>query len=71
MITKDKVERHIAHLKQKHHEIDKLLLEADAHWEENERINNLKKQKLHIKDEIFRLESKLEGDNYDTNTGKP
>lgn len=39
--------------------MDKLLLEADAHWEENERINNLKKQKLHIKDEIARLEKQV------------
>ena len=59
MITKDKMQSHIAHLKEKHHEIDKLLIEADAHWEENERINNLKKQKLHIKDEIARLEKRI------------
>jgi hypothetical protein len=59
MITKEKLQNHIAHLKEKHHEIDKLLIEADAHWEENERINNLKKQKLQIKDEIARLEVQI------------
>lgn len=59
MTTKDKLEGHLAHLKEKHHEIDKLLLEADEHWEENQRINNLKKQKLHIKDEITRLEKQM------------
>ena len=59
MITKDKLEGHLAHLKEKHHEIDKLLIEADEHWEENQRINNLKKQKLHIKDEIARLEKQV------------
>ena len=59
MITKEKLQNHIEHLREKHHEVDKLLLEADAHWEENERINNLKKQKLHIKDEIARLEKQI------------
>jgi hypothetical protein len=59
LITKEKLENHIAHLKEKHHEIDKLLLEADEHWEDNQRINNLKKQKLHIKDEIARLEKQV------------
>jgi uncharacterized protein YdcH (DUF465 family) len=60
MITKDKMQSHIDHLKEKHHEIDKLLLEADKHFEDNERINGLKKQKLHIKDEIVRLEKLLD-----------
>ena len=60
MITKDKMQSHIVHLKEKHHEIDKLLLEADKHFEDNERINGLKKQKLYIKDEIIRLEKKME-----------
>jgi uncharacterized protein YdcH (DUF465 family) len=59
MITKDKMQGHVDHLKEKHHEIDKLLLEADEHFEDNERINGLKKQKLHIKDEIVRLEKLL------------
>jgi uncharacterized protein YdcH (DUF465 family) len=60
MITKEKLQNHIAHLKEKHKEVDKLLIEADAHWEDNERINGLKKQKLHIKDEIVRLEKLLD-----------
>lgn len=59
MITKEKLKNHVAHLKEKHHEVDKLLLEATAHHEENDRVNNLKKQKLHIKDEIVRLEKQI------------
>jgi uncharacterized protein YdcH (DUF465 family) len=61
MITKEKLQNHIEHLKEKHKEVDKLLIEADAHWEDNERINNLKKQKLQIKDEIARLEKQIGG----------
>jgi len=61
MITKEKLHNHIEHLKEKHHAVDKLLIDAESHWEGDDRIVNLKKQKLHIKDEIDRLSRQLEG----------
>lgn len=52
MITKQKLQNHLEHLKQKHHQVDLQLIEADAHFEDNQTINDLKKQKLKLKDEI-------------------
>lgn len=60
MITKEKLQSHIDHLKQKHHEIDKILLDTNEQYDEHERITNLKKQKLQIKEEIIRLETNLQ-----------
>lgn len=57
MIT-EKMERHIEHLQQQHHDVDKELREELVHFGNDDLIVNLKKKKLHIKDEIERLKKK-------------
>ena len=48
----NKIERHIDHLKQQHIQLDKELKEELSHFGNETLIHDLKKKKLHIKDEI-------------------
>ena len=52
-----KVERHIEHLKQQHSILDKELREELIHFGDEKLIHDIKKKKLHIKDEIERLKN--------------
>lgn len=52
-----KVDRHIEHLKQQHATLDKELKEELSHFGDERLIHDLKKKKLHIKDEIERLKT--------------
>lgn len=54
-MDQDKLQRHIDHLVLQHHEIDKRLTEEVQHRGDLMFINELKKKKLNIKDEIERL----------------
>ena len=58
-MDKVKIEHHIKHLQDKHRVIDKELIEADKHYEENAHVTDLKKQKLKLKDEIESLKRKI------------
>jgi uncharacterized protein YdcH (DUF465 family) len=47
----------VAHLEEQHHQLDKKIAEAErnGHFTDTE-LNEMKKQKLHFKDEIAKLE---------------
>ena len=53
MITKEKLEHHISHLQEQHAALDKQidLMESNGHFTDDE-LNNLKKKRLSLKDEI-------------------
>jgi len=59
-MTKEKLESHIQALKQKHRRLDEEITELDCHYDEYQHCEELKKQRLHIKDEISRCEKQLE-----------
>ena len=54
----EKVERHIDHLQQQHHDLDIDLKNELQHFGNDRVISDLKKKKLSIKDEIERLKKK-------------
>jgi len=59
MIKRDKIEHHIAHLQEKHDALDKEIITEEKQYGNHKHIQELKKQKLHLKDEIAQLKSKL------------
>ena len=59
-MTKEKLKSHIDALKQKHRRLDEEITELDCHYDEYQYCEELKKQRLHIKDEISRCEKQLE-----------
>ena len=52
-----KIQRHIDHLQQQHHDIDEQLKEQHNNYGNDNTILELKKKKLHLKDEIERLKT--------------
>lgn len=56
MLTKEKLQHHINHLQEKHDELDKRI--RDEHQPEYIQTV-LKKEKLHLKDEIVTLREKM------------
>ena len=61
MITKEKLEHHMAHLQDKHDAFDKEITELYNHHENDLKIETLKKLKLHLKDEIEAIKVKING----------
>jgi hypothetical protein len=55
-----KMEHHIAALKKKHRKLDEEITELDCHYDEYLHCEELKKQRLLLKDEISRCEKQLE-----------
>ncbi len=55
MVTKEKLEHHISHLKERHEELDRRLNLGQPDYIEKV----IKKEKLHIKDEIRICEKKI------------
>ena len=47
-------------LRNRHHELDKLLEDLEKKWVSNYEITDLKKEKLMIKEEITRVEREIE-----------
>jgi len=56
MITREKLEHHIAHLQEKHDILDEQITKLEAH---HETVTDLKKEKLHLKDEIEKFKVKV------------
>jgi hypothetical protein len=54
------MESHIRSLKRKHRKLDDEITELDCHYDEYLHCEELKKQRLLIKDEISRCEKQLE-----------
>ena len=61
MMTKNKMEHHLEQLRQKHKDLELDLMEADAHYEDNQYINRIKKKKLKIKDEMTKCQNQILG----------
>ena len=59
-MTKEKLHSHIKSLKQKHRLLDQEITELDCHYDEYQHCEELKKQRLKIKDEISRCEKQME-----------
>jgi len=55
----EKVKHHVEALKKKHADLDKLIDESYSHYDLDEFINKLKKEKLALKSEIEEFEKKL------------
>ena len=62
-MDKVKLQSHIKALKQKHRKLDEEITELDCHYDEYQHCEELKKQRLKLKDEISRCEMDLK--NYD------
>lgn len=62
-MDKVKLQSHIKSLKQKHRKMDEEITELDCHYDEYQHCEELKKQRLKLKDEISRCEMNLK--NYD------
>jgi hypothetical protein len=61
MIKRDKIEHHIVHLQEKHDALDKEIITEENHYGNHEHIQELKKEKLRLKDEIAEFKAKLNG----------
>ena len=59
-MDKEKLQSHIKSLKRKHRKLDEEITELDCHYDEYLHCEELKKQRLHLKDEISRCEKQLE-----------
>lgn len=59
MITPEKIKHHIAHLQEQHDELDKQIQELYKHHTEDLKVEELKKKKLHLKDEIERFKNQI------------
>lgn len=59
MITKEKLENHISHLKEQHRELDKTITELDCHYDEYQHCEELKKKRLKLRDEIESCKKRL------------
>ena len=60
MITIEKLQHHISHLLEKHKKIDHDITELHKQHEVDLKIETLKKIKLHLKDEIAKVENQIE-----------
>lgn len=60
MITKEKLEHHIAHLQHVHDELDKQIQDLYEHHADDLKVEELKKKKLHLRDEIEAHKKQIE-----------
>jgi uncharacterized protein YdcH (DUF465 family) len=59
MTTREKLINHVEHLKEKHDELDKLITELYNHHTADNKVEELKKKKLKLKDEIEQTNRKI------------
>lgn len=52
MITPEKIKHHISHLQEKHDALDKEIVDLELHHSNHEKVVEMKKEKLRLKDEI-------------------
>lgn len=61
MITREKLEHHITHLQKQHDQIDNILNdEFEYRFRGDKELTEMKKQKLHLKDEIEKFKRQIE-----------
>lgn len=59
-MVKEKLQAHIDSLKLKHRKLDEEITELDCHYDEYMHCEELKKERLKLRDEILRCETELE-----------
>lgn len=59
MITKEKMQHHISHLKEQHDVLDKQIQDLYNHHANDFKVEDLKKKKLKLRDEIEANTQKL------------
>ena len=59
MITEQKLESHFKVIKTKHDALDKMIVEAYNHYIDDNDVHKMKIEKLHLKEEMDRIRSKL------------
>ena len=60
MITKEKLEHHKAHLEDQHNDLHKRIEVAEIENARDDLVQNMKKKKLALKDEIEKLEKQIQ-----------
>jgi hypothetical protein len=55
----DKLQRHIDKLQQQHDQLDMLIAEEYARYQDDRAVADMKKEKLALKDEIRKLQEQL------------
>ena len=64
MITEDKLESHFEVVKAKHDALDKMIVEAYNHYIDDNEVHKMKREKLHLREEMDRIKSKLKEAHY-------
>jgi hypothetical protein len=59
MLTKEKIQNHIRHLREQHDTLDERITREHAAYGDDYVVKRLKKEKLEINDEIERMRLKL------------
>jgi hypothetical protein len=59
MITREKLENHIKHLQEKHDLLDVKITESYKNYKSDTEVEDLKKSKLHLRDEIEKLKHQI------------
>jgi hypothetical protein len=59
MTTREKLIHHVEHLKEKHDNLDKQIKELYEHHTEDLKVEELKKKKLKLKDEIEQTNKRI------------
>ena len=60
IMNKTSIEHHIKHLEEQHRELDKKIKTEYIKYGNDSLVNSMKKQKLHLKDEIQNFRKQLE-----------
>lgn len=59
MMTREKLIHHVEHLKEKHDDLDKKISDMYKHHADDFKVEDLKKQKLKLRDEIEQTNRKI------------
>lgn len=59
MLDRQKLEHHIKHLQEQHDRLDREIKELYDHHTDDFKVENLKKQKLNIRDDIERIKRQI------------
>lgn len=59
MLTREKLQHHINHLQEQHDSLDKKIQDLYFHHADDFKVEELKKQKLNLKDDIERLRRQM------------
>lgn len=60
MITHEKLLHHWNHLRDKHDNLDKKIQNAYNHHDKDELVHKMKVEKLHLKEEMYKVEKQME-----------